>query len=365
MRILGKTTPFNKKKQKKKTKRTKKLFFSRVMESTTLDNCCNVLIAVIGLVVIYMTASLAGVGSGYILLTVVALAVIFGVSTMSGVGSSSLIFALIAAGILLALSSSTGMNATYIFVGVIILSLFMGLASMLGLSGAYTAMSLFLILAIVGLGWYIMYGRAMTMPNVSPFEDMKKEPKKEGFYGGVAVGAGIPDCLRTSSEGARLYSMFQGKVDRFEEGTADLQELTLLLSQLSCFKKDLMGVAKQVEATRYQAFATQIDMEPIAETTARCFAKTIPPRDLELAFEKWTKRGIFLITRLCTSANLTDAQHTEAERLFYAFIADIKDVATDACLTGTPTIQAQPQLSPRDAKAYDPGSSGREYFGYY
>ena len=226
-----------------------------------------------------------------------------------------------------------------------------------------------IILAVVGIGWFIMYGRGNTMPNVSPFEDMKKaeeaKKKAEGFYGGVAVGAGTPDCLRTSVEGARLHSMFQGKVDKFEEGTADFQELTLLLSQLSCFKKDLMGVAKQVEATRYQPFATQIDMEPIAETTARCFAKTIPPRDLDLAFDKWTKRGIFLLTRLCTSANLSDAEHTQSEKLFHAFIADVKDVAEDNCLTGTPTIQAQPQASPRDAKAYDPGSSGREYFGYY
>jgi hypothetical protein len=334
------------------------------MESPSLDSCCNILIAVVGLLVVYLTASVAGVSSGYILLTVVALAVIMGVASFSGIGSGALGIAVIAAGILLALSASTGMNATYIFIGVIILTMFMGLASMLGLGGAYMSIGLFIILAVVGIGWFIMYGRGNTMPNVSPFEDMK-EKKKEGFYGGVAVGAGLPDCLRTSVEGSRLYSMFQGKVDGFEEGTADFQELTLLLSQLSCFKKDLMGVAKQVEATRYQAFATQIDMEPIAETTARCFAKTIPPRDLELSFEKWSKRGIFLITRLCTSANLSDAEHTQSEKLFRSFIADVKDVAQDACLTGTPTIQAQPQLNPRDAKAYDPGNSGREYFGYY
>jgi hypothetical protein len=159
--------------------------------------------------------------------------------------------------------------------------------------------------------------------------------------------------------------MFADRVDRFEEGPADLKELQLLLSQLSCFKKDLMGVGKQVEATRYQPFATELDMEPIAETTARCFAKTIPPRDLDLAFEKWSKRGIFLITRLCTSANLNDREHTEAEQLFRAFIADIKDVAVTNCLTGTPTIMGEAQASPRDAGAYDPGSSGREYFGYY
>jgi hypothetical protein len=331
------------------------------MESASLDSCCNILIAVIGLIVVYMTASLVGVSSGYILLTVVALAVIMGMASFSGVGMGALGIAIVAAGVLLAISSSTGMNATYIFIGTIILALFMGLASMLGLSGAYMALALIVIVTVIGVGWYVLYGRAMTMPNISPFEDKKKE----GFYGGVAVGAGVPDCLRTSVEGARLHSMFATKVSGFEEGPADFKELTLLLSQLSCFKKDLMGVAKQVEATRYQPFATQLDMEPIAETTARCFAKTIPPRDLELAFDKWSKRGIFLITRLCTSANLTESEVATAEKLFRAFIADIKDVATDACLTGTPTIQAQPQLNPRDARAYDPGTSGREYFGYY
>jgi hypothetical protein len=334
------------------------------MEGQTLDSCCNILIAVIGLLIVYMTANVAGISSGYILLTVISLATIMGVATFSGLGGNSVLFAVIAAGVLLAMGSSTGINTMYLFVGLIVVTMFMGLASSLGLSGAYMGIALVAILVVVGIGWYILGGRAGTMPSLSPFEDMQMK-KKEGFYGGVAVGAGIPDCLRTSVEGSRLYEMFAGKTTQFEEGSADLQELTLLLSQLSCFKKDLMGVAKQVEATRYQPFATQLDMEPIAETTARCFAKTIPPRDLDLAFDKWTKRGGFLITRLCTSTNLTESEVRTAETLFKSFIADIKDVAQDACLTGTPTIQAQPQLNPRDAKAYDPGSSGREYFGYY
>lgn len=331
------------------------------MESTTLDSCCNILIVVIGLLVVYITAAAAGINSGYILLTVVALAIIMGVSTFAGVGGSPLIIALVVAGIVLAMGQTTGINTTYVFISLIILTMFMGLASMLGLSGTYLGISLVGVFLLVGIGWFVLYGRAQTMPTLSPFEDMKK---KEGFYGGVAVGAGVPDCLRASVEGARLHALFASKVSGFEEGPADFKELTLLLSQLSCFKKDLMGVAKQVEATRYQPFATQIDMEPIAETTARCFAKTIPPRDLELAFDKWSKRGIFLITRLCTSANLSESEVNEAETLFRTFIADVQDVARDNCLTGTP-IMGDQKTTPRDAGAYDPGVSGRDYFGYY
>ena len=313
------------------------------------------------MLIIYITASVAGISSGYILLTVVALGIILGVATFTGVSGSSLTFAVIAAAIILAMSGNIGINATYVFLGLIILAMFMGLASMLGLSGAYLGVGLVIALLVVGIGWFVLYGRSGTMPNITPFEDMKK---KEGFYGGVAVGAGVPDCLRVSVEGARLYEIFATKISGFEEGPADFKELTLLLNQLSCFKKDLMGVGKQIEATRYQPFATQLDMEPIAETTGRCFAKTIPPRDLELAFEKWSKRGGFLITRLCTAANLKESEVAEAEKLFRTFIADVKDVAVDNCLKGTP-IMGDQKLTPRDAGAYDPGTSGREYFGYY
>lgn len=335
------------------------------MEAATFDTCCNLLITVIALLLVYITASLTGISGGYILLTVVAIAMVIGVASATGGGSSAVIAAVVIAALALALTSTTGVNAVYVFTALIILLLFMGLTTMVGLSSTYIGIGLVTLLVGIGIGWYILYGRAGTMPNISPFTDLKEEQKKEGFYGGVAVGAGVPDCLRTSSEAAQLYALFAAKKSAFEEGPADFKELTLLLNQLSCFKKDLMGVGKQVEATRYQPFATQLDMEPIAETTARCFAKTIPPRDLELAFDKWSKRGIFLITRLCTSANLTESEVRSAETLFAALIADVKDVATDACLTGTPTILAEPQASPRDAKAFDPGSSGREYFGYY
>jgi hypothetical protein len=101
-----------------------------------------------------------------------------------------------------------------------------------------------------------------------------RDRKAEGF-GGVANGAGSPSCLRSSSEGAKLVNMFKDKNPLFEEGPDALRELTVLVGKLSCFKKDLVSPSYIVNATRMQPYSTSHDIEPIAETTARCFAKTI------------------------------------------------------------------------------------------
>ena len=220
----------------------------------------------------------------------------------------------------------------------------------------YFLIAAVIVAASVGFG-LLFWNRGQTMPVVQGFKT------KEGFAG-VAVGAGVPDCLRSSSTASQLYSLVADS-GKTEEGPADFREFTLLLSQLSCFKKDLLGVAGVVESTRYQEFNTQLDLEPVAETTARCFAKTIPPRDLDLAFTKWQKRGHFLLTRLCTSANLSERQVVEGERLFESLIADVKSAAISKCLSGEPTINSQG--SPRDVKSYLPPSllALGTYMGYY
>lgn len=244
-------------------------------------------------------------------------------------------------------------------------------SAVFGQNGSVLFLAALLIIVLVGM-YFLYVNMGNTMPKISGFQDMEGVVKrneamiKEGFYGGVVRGAGIPDCLRTSSEAAKVFSMFYERFGGTEEGKPDLVEFRNLLSHLTCFKKDLMGVAQQVEATRYQPFLTQLDLEPIAETTARCFAKTIPSRDLDLAFIKWGKRGIFLISRLCTAASFTESQHEEAVKLFNYVLNDVKDVAKDRCLTGTPTIADQP-ISPRDPRAStDPTElSGGAYTGYY
>jgi hypothetical protein len=187
---------------------------------------------------------------------------------------------------------------------------------------------------------------------------------KEGF-GGAARGTGSPDCLRSSAEGAQLIALFSDRQPSFEEGSDDLRELTQIVSKLSCFKKDLVSPSYIVEATRYQQFVTMHDIEPIAETTGRCFAKTISPRDLEIAFDKWSNRGELLVRRLCTEYQLSSQDVNKAQTLLRAVIRDVKDIARGACLQGEPRIAGQP--GPRDAHPYEPASLQNlgEYSGYY
>lgn len=188
----------------------------------------------------------------------------------------------------------------------------------------------------------------------------------EGFYAGPSRGAGIPDCMRTSKEGAELYELLVSRRVETEEGPDDLREMQLILSKLACFKRDLMGTAGVVEATRHQPFSTAHDLEPVAETTARCFARTIPQRDLSLSLDKWGSRGTFLIKRLCTAERMTEADETKALDLFGSLMADISQIAVGKCCNSdVGVIAGQPQ--PRMVGGFEPPAiSGlTKYEGYY
>lgn len=213
---------------------------------------------------------------------------------------------------------------------------------------------LVLVLFAVVVGFF-MLSYSQTMPMV-----------REPFFGGVAVGAGQPDCIRTSSEAAALVDWFVSHPSTVEEGADDLREFTLLLSKLACFKKDLMSVSGIVEATRYQRYSTAHDIEPVEETTARCLAKTIPKRDLDLAFDKWNSRGSMLLKRLCTAYTATPGELGELEKKFAALITDVRDVAEGACLVGDPMI-AGDKVGGRGETGYEPPELAdlRPYKGYY
>lgn len=185
--------------------------------------------------------------------------------------------------------------------------------------------------------------------------------RMEGFAG-PSRGAGVPDCTRSSKEAAELIGLFRSKASTVEEGADDLRELALIAGKLACFKRDLLTPGHLVEATRKQPFSNSHDMEPIAETTARCFAKTIPKRDLDLSFDKWKTRGSFLVRRLCTAYNVPQEQ---PQALLDALLADVYQIALGVCQKGGATIAGMP--TPRLLEGVEPAglSFHMEYKGYY
>ena len=79
------------------------------------------------------------------------------------------------------------------------------------------------VAAFVGYNMWIM---SKTMPVSSGFENKRVE----GF-GGVAVGSGMPDCVRSSAEGGQLADFFMSRESSAEEGADDLREFLILFQE--------------------------------------------------------------------------------------------------------------------------------------
>jgi hypothetical protein len=238
---------------------------------------------------------------------------------------------------------------------------------------AIFALMLAALTAFVGYFWWMSCnttprpeGFIYSSALMSSLVQKEKFQNVEGFAAPAVVGPGTLNCLQTSKDCAALSDLLHSKQMTAEEGPDDLRELDLILSKISCFKRDLLGNAGVVEATRYQPFSTAHDLEPVAETTARCFARTIPQRDLALSLDKWGSRGTFLLKRLCTAEKLSDAEETDALTMFGDAMRDITDIAMGKCCNSdVGVIAGQPQ--PRMVGGYEtPAVSGlRQYTGYY
>lgn len=190
----------------------------------------------------------------------------------------------------------------------------------------------------------------------------------EGFFGGVARGSGHPDCLRTLPEGSEILDTLLSRVEAnssITEGSADYREFQLILSKLGCLKKDLMSPSGIVEATRYQAFETAHDRINVAEVCAMCISKTIPARDLDIVFATWRDRGRVLLRKLCTEAQLNEAEVKRLDGLFNKAWEDVYDIAKSSCLKTDFSKQNGGQVL-GDVKAFESTDlSGRAYTNKY
>ena len=184
----------------------------------------------------------------------------------------------------------------------------------------------------------------------------------EGFQGPRRGVSDIP-CGQESSFVTNLADLFSAKKSTTGEGEADLTEFKLILSKLCCMKHDLMSANRVVSATLKVPFVTAHDREYIGDTVGRCFANSLPPRDLDIIFETWRDRGLTLLDKLCTSYNLTESEATGAKNDFMSVWSDSYDVARTVCI---PCKKVEVS-SPRDPKGLMPESIRDlgAYLGYY
>ena len=186
----------------------------------------------------------------------------------------------------------------------------------------------------------------------------------EGFYGGVARGAGVPDCLRTLPEASELLDLLSGRVSGYpSDGSDDYRELTLILSKLACLKKDLLSPSGIVEATRYQAFETAHDRVAVAELCGMCLNQTVGARDLDISFATWRDRANVLMRKLCTEANLSENDVVKAEKLFTSLYNDVYHLSTSKCLKTDFSAQNGGSVAGGDVSGYFPENlvNRREY----
>jgi hypothetical protein len=192
--------------------------------------------------------------------------------------------------------------------------------------------------------------------------EYRSPPRHEGFQGPKRGVSDIP-CGQESSFVTNLADLFSVKKSTTEQGEADLAEFKIILSKLCCLKHDLMSTNRAVNATLRIPFVTVHDREYIGDTVGRCFANSLPSRDLEIIFETWRDRGLNLLDMLCTSYELSESESIDANDYFMSVWSDSYDVARTVC-----TPNPQPQVSsPRDPKGFMPESIKElgVYLGYY
>ena len=224
-----------------------------------------------------------------------------------------------------------------------------------GEGGGISWFWIFVGVVVAGLIAVVLY---MVLPRANT------RPVRENFYGGAINGSSGLACGRMSAEAEALVGMFMSKqLNGKEEDDLNLRDLKAVLSKMLCMKQDLMAPQQTITAAKELGFATHMDIQPVADMTARCFSKTVPERDLSIQFEKWRDFGFDMIRRLAASADLTEAEVQKAEALFTAVWKDAMDVALVQCIGRVATDK----VSPHDAAPNTPDALNelRSYDGYY
>ena len=175
---------------------------------------------------------------------------------------------------------------------------------------------------------------------------------REGFATIALDDATMPKCFLRDTEAQRLISMFQNvrKMPTASEPAMALAELTLILQKALCIDADVTGSGAGPYSTYQLPFATAHDIEPAASFVGRCLRNAIRSRDIEVAMDKFERRGAELINTLCTSKeNLATAQD-----MFHNIMVRATRNISEICLK--PQAQMDVPAGPRDPGYFTPES---------
>jgi hypothetical protein len=201
---------------------------------------------------------------------------------------------------------------------------------------------------VVGLICYFIFVRKNTIPSGLSVANLTGPIGHEGFQGPSRGVSTIP-CGQESSDAIAIVEMFSSRSSSTEEGKADLKELKEILSKLCCMKHDLMSTNKVVASMMTLPYNNTHDRENPADTVARCFTKSMPPRDLDITFATWKQRALVLLNKLCTSYSLSSRKSEDAIKHFTALWSDVLDIAKNTCFEPE---KAPEYNSPRDPKGF-------------
>ena len=215
-----------------------------------------------------------------------------------------------------------------------------------------------LIALVSGFIVYMVFSRRNTIPS-----GLSGPLNQEGFQGPSRGVSTIP-CGQESSDAIAVLDMFASRNSSTGEGSADLSEFKEILSKLCCMKHDLMSTSQIVKSMMTLPYNNAHDRENPADTVARCFTKSMPPRDLDITFGTWKQRGLILLSRLCTSYSLSSGESERATKYFTNVWTDVFDIAKNSCFAPP---SAPEYGSPRDPRGFTPESVQElgTYTGYY
>jgi hypothetical protein len=133
--------------------------------------------------------------------------------------------------------------------------------------------------------------------------------QEEGFTTIALDREVIPKCFLRDPEATKLLESLRSSKPHHPEAFA---ELSLILQKMLCIDADVTSSGAGAYSTFQLPFVTQHDIEPAASFVNRCLKGALRSRDLEIAIEKFERRGATLVQEL----SQTEAQRANALQMF-------------------------------------------------